>query len=286
MNKLEWNTDMEKLVAGRAKHVAQQYYCVFYGNRENYLPYTKTILEDLDSVGKVVFYERAEEYDPEKGAASTYLVPYLDRAMRDYLDQNLGNLSLSHRSMQLVRKAQMLYHSKHKTVEQIAEELSVSRKAVSEALNYGTHFWSFDDLDWNVPREDGDEGDPAIDRISKDGMWGAAEEEFFRQKQKECLRLAYAGLSKREQDILDKSFGLNGQPEESLADIAMYHMISEDAVEKAKKRALGKLRKALEKSEYAILRAARREVERAKNEATVFSDEAPSHQYLEFPSPP
>ena len=57
----------------------------------------------------------------------------------------------------------------------------------------------------------------------------------------EEMRRHFERLPKRDRDILGKCFGIFGYQKESLRDIAMYHMVNEDAVEKAKRRALDKL---------------------------------------------
>ena len=55
------------------------------------------------------------------------------------------------------------------------------------------------------------------------------------------MRRCFDRLSKRDKDIIGKSFGAYDYPKESLRDIAMYHMIKEGAVEKAKRRVQKKL---------------------------------------------
>ena len=56
----------------------------------------------------------------------------------------------------------------------------------------------------------------------------------------------------RIRDILGKSFGVYGYPEETLRDIGMYHMMKESAVEKAKNRALKKLARAYPDSKLKV----------------------------------
>ena len=55
------------------------------------------------------------------------------------------------------------------------------------------------------------------------------------------MRRCFESLSKREKDIIGKSFGAYDYPKESLQDIAICHMIKEAAVEKSKHRAQKKL---------------------------------------------
>ena len=78
---------------------------------------------------------------------------------------------------------------------------------------------------------------------------------------RELLRELFDTLPRKDRDILGKSFGVFGYPEETLREIGMYHMMKESAVEKAKNRALKKLVKAYPdsklkvwKSVYSVMR--------------------------------
>ena len=57
----------------------------------------------------------------------------------------------------------------------------------------------------------------------------------------EEMRCCFEQLPKRDRDIVGKCFGAYGYPKWKLRDIAMFHLIKEDAVEKAKRRALAKM---------------------------------------------
>ncbi len=58
----------------------------------------------------------------------------------------------------------------------------------------------------------------------------------------EYLEELFQTLTRKEQDVLGKCYGVFGYAKAPLREIAMYHMIKEDGVEKAKNRALLKLR--------------------------------------------
>jgi hypothetical protein len=59
----------------------------------------------------------------------------------------------------------------------------------------------------------------------------------------EYLHTLFLMLSKREQDILGKCYGVFGYEKQPLTEIGMYHFMKADAVEKARVSALGHLRK-------------------------------------------
>lgn len=64
------------------------------------------------------------------------------------------------------------------------------------------------------------------------------------------------------QDIFGKTCGVFGYPEATLKEIGMYHMMKESAVEKAKNRAVEKLREAYPGSRLQVWRAVHRMLRR------------------------
>ena len=81
----------------------------------------------------------------------------------------------------------------------------------------------------------------------------------------ECLREEFLQLSKKEQDILGRYFGVYGFPKAALQEIAMRNLLKESGVEKAKDQALKHLRDRCLNSFAWKLRRARRMMERADN---------------------
>ena len=103
-------------------------------------------------------------------------------------------------------------------------------------MAYPTHFLSVYDL--TDPEEDGD----PFERLTSSRLSSSAEEQVFRVMTMECLRGEFMDLPKKDQDILGRSFGMFGHPKSDLREIAMRNRMNEDGVEKAKNRALDRLR--------------------------------------------
>lgn len=78
----------------------------------------------------------------------------------------------------------------------------------------------------------------------------------------ELLRELFDTLPKKDRDILGKTCGVFGYSEASLKEIGMYHMMKESAVEKAKNRAVEKLREAYPGSRLQVWRAVHRMMRR------------------------
>ena len=229
------NTD---LVKDRARLIARQYHCLRQTKYGGLSDYAKETLSELESVGKLALVEcvRTGNYDTEKGRFTTYVTPFLDGAMRRHLERSMGTLALDRDSMGLVRKAQRLYHQEGKEPREICASLGISFRAALRAIAYPTHFFSVYDL--QNPDDDGD----IFERLAVSRLSGSAEDAVIRMVTMECLREEFLRLSKKEQDILGRYFGVYGFPKADLQEIAVRNLLKESGVEKAKDQALKHLR--------------------------------------------
>ena len=248
------------LVKDRARLVARQYHCLRQTKHGGLSDYAKETLSELESVGKLALVEcvRAGGYDAEKGRFTTYVTPFLDGAMRRHLERNMGTLALDRDSMGLVRKAQRLYYQEGKEPCEICASLGIPFRAAARAIAYPTHFFSVYDL--QSPDDDGD----IFERLASTRLSGSAEDAVIRIVAMECLREEFLQLSKKEQDILGRYFGVYGFPKAALQEIAMRNLLKESGVEKAKDQALKHLRDRCQSSLAWKLRRARRMVVQAK----------------------
>lgn len=222
------------LVKDRAWFIARQYHCLRQTKYGSLSDYAKETLSELESVGKLALVEcvRAGGYDAEKGRFTTYVTPFLDGAMRRHLECSMGTLSLDRDSMGLVRKMQRLYYQEGKKLSEICVSLGISFRAAARAVAYPTHFFSVYDL--QDPDDDGD----VYERLTTNRLSGSAEDAVIRALTMKCLREEFMRLSKRDQEILGRYFGVYGFPKSDLREIAMRNRMKEPGVEKAKEQAL------------------------------------------------
>ena len=222
------------LVKDRAWFIARQYHCLRQTKYGSLSDYAKETLSELESVGKLALVEcvRAGGYDAEKGRFTTYVTPFLDGAMRRHLECSMGTLALDRDSMGLVRKAQRLYYQEGKEPSEICASLGIPFRAVVRAITYPTHFFSVYDL--QDPDDDGD----VYERLTTNRLSGSAEDAVIRALTMKCLREEFMRLSKRDQEILGRYFGVYGFPKSDLREIAMRNRMKEPGVEKAKEQAL------------------------------------------------
>lgn len=230
------------LIRDRARQMAEAYHCVRVNDRGQWSGYAKETLSELESVGMTAFLEciRSGKYDSAQGALITYTVPFIDGAMRRHFEKSLRTLSLDRDSMALVRRTQQLHDGLGKDVKEVAKLLGISVSEAAKHIAYSTHFLSVYDL------ADRDEDSDVFDYIAEDHSNASPEEIVYQRLRMECLRELFHELPKKERDILGKCFGAFGYSKTPLREIAIYHLMKEDAVEKARNRALKKLRKGWE----------------------------------------
>ena len=199
---------------------------------------------------------QSREYDESRAVLATYLYPHLKGRMTRWLEQHIGNLSLSKHEMDAVRQAQRLYHSGQFSIEEIAEKMDVLLEQAVKHIRYNTHFVGVNDL---VPGSY--DGDP-FERLIPGNLSASAEQVVYRKVCIELLQELFDALPKKDRDILGKFYGVFGFEKTSLKEIGMYHMMKESAVEKAKERAVTKLKKAYPGSRLQIWRNVHRMIRR------------------------
>jgi len=248
------------LIRGIAKETAAEFNCLMTDSHHpnQCSAYTKTILDDLCGEGTLEFLARIQsrEYDQNCAALTTYLYPHLKGRMTRWLEQNIGCMALSKDEMAAVRQAQRLYHVAWKDTSEIAEELGIPEARVSRYVRYNTHFLGVHDL---VP--EGYDGDP-YERLMPGTLTASVEQAVYRKVCIELLRELFDTLPKKDRDILGKTCDVFGYPEATLKEIGMYHMMKESAVEKAKNRAVEKLRESYPGSRLQVWRAVHRMMRR------------------------
>ena len=248
------------LIRGIAKEAAAEFNCLMVDEHHpnQFSAYTKTILDDLCGEGALELLARIQsrEYDQNCAALTTYLYPHLKGRMTRWLEQNIGCMALSKDEMAGVRQAQQLYYIAWKDSDEIAEELNVSAARANRYVRYNTHFLGVHDL-----VSEGYDGDP-YEWLMPWMLSVSAERAVYRKVCIELLRELFDILPKKDRDILGKTCGVFGYPEATLKEIGMYHMMKESAVEKAKNRAVEKLRESYPGSRLQVWRTVHRMMRR------------------------
>ena len=217
--------------------------------------------EGSEEKGELFYYEMFRLLGACEDTWSAYKkyidrYPHLKGRMTRWLEQHIGNLSLSKHEMDAVRQAQRLYHSGQFSIEEIAEKMDVLLEQAVKHIRYNTHFVGVNDL---IPGSY--DGDP-FERLMPGNLSVSAEQVVYRKVCIELLQELFDALPKKDRDILGTFYGVFGFEKTSLKEIGMYHMMKESAVEKAKERAVTKLKKAYPGSRLQIWRNVHRMIRR------------------------
>jgi RNA polymerase primary sigma factor len=201
-------------------------------------------LSDLINAGNKGLIHATTKFDERKGYRfNTYSVWWVKRAIYDAINQERGIVPRSYLAKRIQIQTLKFIQKKGRepTVEELAEHLKVDQSAVSMALAELIPPYSLD--------ETFDESEnPYIESVrldieGADNLISPAPDEIFHKKeQKEKLMKALGKLEPREQEILQRNFGLGDYEVHSLEDISRIMNITRERVRQIKENALRKLK--------------------------------------------
>lgn len=199
--------------------------------------------EELCSVGMLAFIEliSCRDYDPEKARLSTYIIPHIQGEMHRFLEKNTGSIALTKYQMDLIRKAQRLYHEANLAAEAVATELGISAYRAEQLINYNTHDISLEQL---------------YEEDKEHPFSAPMEYTVLRNIQLELLAELFQKLPKKDQYILGSFLGVYGYEQKSAEELAFEEMLTPDGIYKAKEAALERLRKLCMESPILLWRQA------------------------------
>lgn len=199
--------------------------------------------EELYSVGMLTFMEllNSRSYNPGRTKLTTYLYPHIQGAMYRFLEKNTGSISLTKYQMELIRKAQRLYHEAHMALDAVAKELGISSARAALLINHNTHNISLDQL---YTEEESCPFSEPMDHV------------VLQKIQLELLGGLFGKLSVKDQYILGSYFGVYGFDQKSIDELSFEEMLTLDGTYKAKEAALERLRKLCQDSDIPVWRRA------------------------------
>jgi RNA polymerase sigma-B factor len=204
--------------------------------------------EDLMQIGMIGLLGAIRRYDPELGSTfETFLIPTVIGEIKRYLRDKTWGVHVPRRIKELWTKIKTVVdelttqHQRSPKIHEIAEHLDVSEEEVLEAMEMGKSYQAVS-VDRSI--ETGSDGSEVtiLDTI------GSHEEGFNRVDQRLLLESVLNVLSEREIEILRYTFIANKSQKET----GEYLGISQMHVSRLQKRAIQKLRQALNKEEANI----------------------------------
>lgn len=207
---------------------------------KRYAPFicSSDTLDDLFQIGTLEFIERLmkREYKPEQGKVLTYVKPYIEGKIRDYIVENSFFYKFSNKEFNLIARCRRL-HSRWLSNSEIAKELGISERLVSKCLRYSFMYSTV---------TDGNERDSyGLDYLEQTRL-GVNDQhpdnKVYINGCKEYLGELFEQLPARDRELLGRYYGAFGYENMSDEELGDYMMMSRNAVNKAVHSALGRLK--------------------------------------------
>ena len=199
--------------------------------------YSRDTLDDLFQIASLEFIERlmSKLYDPDEAMLLTYIKPYIEEKVRDYIIETSSLFKLSRKSFSLITKCKTL-HKNGRSDKEISEELGISITLVKRCLQYS---FVYSVIIY------GDETDNyGFDYITEDNL-GAndlhPDNKIYFKLCGEYIKPLFEKLSKKEREILGRYFGVYGYEKTSVDDISKLMLMTPNAVNKSVNSSLRKL---------------------------------------------
>ncbi|WP_303821880.1 sigma-70 family RNA polymerase sigma factor [Ruminococcus flavefaciens] len=200
--------------------------------------HSRDTLDDLFQIASLEFVEQlmSKHYDPDTSAFLTYIKPFMEASVRDHIIDSSSLFKLSHKSFSLINKCKRL-HKNGKSEKEIADELGISHSVVNRCLQYS--------FVYSVIIHGSEEDNFGFDYITEDRL-GENElhpdNDVYIKLCCEYLKPLFDQLSRKEQEILGRYFGVFGYGEISVKDISELMLMTPNAVNKSVNASLNKLK--------------------------------------------
>lgn len=198
--------------------------------------------EDLVNEGNLGLIRGARRFDVDRGFRFiSYAVWWIRQAILQYLGEHARTVRLPLNKSavlnRITRESQRLGQElgRDPSTDEIAKRVGVTPLVVEQALEMPTKHFSLDE-----PAE-GKETDFFADTLS-DEVTLSPEEAVYESTRNDDIATAIASLNTREQDILNRYFGLEGNTPHTLEEIGAVYHLTRERVRQIRDRALVRLR--------------------------------------------
>jgi RNA polymerase primary sigma factor len=198
--------------------------------------------EDLINEGNLGLIRAAERFDVDRGYRFiSYAVWWVRQAILQYVAQHSRTVRLplnkSTALGKVTRGAQRLsqHLGRDPGAEELARFLGMKTAEVEQVLNMPTTQFSIDE-----PAE-GRDHEFQIDTMTAESSAGP-EDSTLEHTRNEDIEHALAGLNPREEDILKRYFGLDGNEPHTLEEIGKLYKLTRERVRQIRDRAIWRLR--------------------------------------------
>lgn len=199
--------------------------------------YSRDTLDDLFQIASLEFIERlmSKQYAPAEAMLLTYIKPFIEERVRDYIIEISSLFKLSRKKFSLINKCKRL-HKNGKFDKDIADELDISITLVKRCLQYS--------FVYSVIIYGSDNDNYGFDYISEDQLGTNdlhPDNKIYFKLCEEYLKPLFKKLSKKEQEILGRYFGVYDYEKTSVDDISKLMLMTPNAINKSVNSSLRKL---------------------------------------------
>ena len=204
-------------------------------------------LSDLVSEGNIGLLKAVEKFDPERGFHfTTYAVWWIRQSIMKALEAQSRPIRLPAHAASVVERigwarSELRQRMRREpTTDQIALFLDLPEKRVAELLSVSRDPLSLESpaFDEDVPAE---LGDSVRDKAAR-----SPEDEAMANVLKADINDVLGSLSRRESDIVQSRFGLNGRQRLTLNELGRRYRLTKERVRQIEKRALERLQMSLQ----------------------------------------
>lgn len=201
--------------------------------------YSRDTLDDLFQIASLEFIESlmSKQYAPAEAMLLTYIKPFIEERVRDYIIETSSLFKLSRKKFSLINKCKRL-HKNGKFDKDIADELGISITLVKRCLQYS--------FVYSVIIYGSDNDNYGFDYISEDQLGTNdlhPDNKIYFKLCEEYLKPLFKKLSKKEQEILGRYFGVYDYEKTSVDDISKLMLMTPNAINKSVNSSLRKLNK-------------------------------------------
>jgi RNA polymerase primary sigma factor len=205
-------------------------------------------LEDLISEGNIGLMKAIERFDPEQGnKLSTYASWWIRQQIQLAITEQAKTIRMPPHAADKLRKIKKIITEltselgRQPSIEEIAEETSISQKKVEEILGWGNNLVSLD----HKETEESSPMESFLDSGAENPL-----DELLRKSDAQWVSKLISVLEPREQEIISRRYGIGKQERLTLEEVGEEFGVTRERIRQLEQRAMRKLRRTLSKMNF------------------------------------